>query len=58
MAILMKSGRRVCGDQCHKASGDQRSCRCLCGGKYHGSENPMKRKQGDLFAQDLQKVNK
>ena len=56
--VRLKSGRRVCGDQCHKAGGDPHSCRCLCGGKYHGSENPRRREQKDLFAEDLPKASK
>jgi hypothetical protein len=53
--VLMRSGRRVCGKQCHRAKGD--SCSCLCQGKYHGSET--KKKQLKLFDEtDLQKVAK
>ena len=45
MAILLRDGRRVCGKQCHTAQGEK--CRCLCGGRYHGSE--VKREQLELF---------
>lgn len=28
---------RTCGDQCHNAKGDPKSCRCWCHGNFHGT---------------------
>ena len=40
MTVLMKQGRRVCNSRCHFAKRDV--CKCICCGKFHGSNRPVR----------------